>query len=519
MYGTRAGGAIGAQEIKRDIESEGRFGELRFLGEGGMSWVFRTQVGSGEAVAIKIPKPSAQVERFRLEGMVGKKMGLHPNIVTVLDLGRTRGGVHYIVMEYVPLPTLAMVRGQLPERAVLEIARGVCRALSHAYRHARIRAHRDIKPGNIFVDFRKGRVLAVKLSDFGVVKTDHSLTMPLDAIGVPDYISPEELADRPLGPYSDIFSLGVVMFEFSTGQSPWSGSGLNQIIRDRISRNHTPRFQPSQVNRQVSPRFNTLTMNCLQTEIRRRIQTTEHLLREIDGIIGPAPEPAPKPRRRTRLPRTRQPSGGRRFKAIAASVLLIALLIANAVVVRAYFVGDILIRPGDLWVWLGIWMLGNILVFSSACVLLLLSLRRGVARPAAARARRRKITAPPPAALSFVGGGFSGRVYRIDQPFVSVGRNPGLPLSLPADDLMASRLHANIVHTPEGYVIENRGRNGTLVNGRQVSRHLLREGDQIQMGYSVLRFSAGAAPGDTPRGPRHFPGPGHAGPPVTARWQ
>jgi serine/threonine-protein kinase len=224
----------------------GKYDVVGVLGRGGMGVVYRAvDRYLGREVAIKtltegINSDSDMLARFYDEG---RKTGSfkHPNIVTVFELGDDNG-IPYIVMELVdgdPLDKLIGAEDKLPLVERLRILEEVCSALGYAHRHNVV--HRDVKPANIFVQ-PDGRV---KLLDFGIARLeerksqDLSLTRPGHIIGTVPYMAPERLRDKPLDRRSDIFAAGVVLYQFVSGELPFSGDEV-VLMQKILNEPHPP---------------------------------------------------------------------------------------------------------------------------------------------------------------------------------------------------------------------------------------------------------------------------------------
>jgi serine/threonine protein kinase len=235
-------------ELDVGSEIEGRYRIIELIGEGGMGKVYLAEhVEIGKRVALKVLHPSYSrmpdlVERFRREARAASKIG-HPNIVDVTDSGATADGSVYFVMEYlegVELGSVIEREGAIDVARALRITGQICRALSAAHREGII--HRDLKPENIFLITRGGEADVVKVLDFGIAKTteaeaarERRLTSPGMAMGTPEYMAPEQAAGRPADARTDIYSLGAIMYEMTTGLPPYSGDNFMEILTKKAT--------------------------------------------------------------------------------------------------------------------------------------------------------------------------------------------------------------------------------------------------------------------------------------------
>src|SRR4051812_8496050 len=204
---------------------------------------------------------------------------LHPNIVTLFDAGEAEG-LLYLAFEFVEGVDLAGrldSPSRLSLRDVLRIARQAADALDYAHSHEIV--HRDIKPSNILLD-RAGRV---KLADFGIAKMagqSTELTMAGSVIGSPQYLSPEQIRGDDLDGRSDIFSLGVVLYEMLSGRRPFEGDTITTLVYQILHKDPPPVSEL----RAVPPRVETLLRGMLAKGRDERIPTAGEVARELAGI-------------------------------------------------------------------------------------------------------------------------------------------------------------------------------------------------------------------------------------------
>lgn len=207
-----------------------RLGKYQILGEigrGGMAVVYKAlDTTLDRVVALKVLAPHLTWEpgfiaRFRREAKTAANLN-HPNIVTIYEIGQAEDS-HYIAMQYIAGPTLKEIidrEGALPVATAVNIVNQLASALDYA--HSQGVVHRDIKPSNVIVD-AKGHVT---LTDFGIVKAADGtrLTTTGATLGTPEYMSPEQVENKAIGPPSDIYSLGVVVYEMLAGKAPFTGT-------------------------------------------------------------------------------------------------------------------------------------------------------------------------------------------------------------------------------------------------------------------------------------------------------
>ena len=256
----------------------GRYRLDSLIGEGGVAFVYKgLDTVLEREVAIKVLRPEMAehadaVARFRREAHSAAKLN-HPNIVQIYDTG-VEGDTHYIVMEYLPEPDLKRIIKEyapLPLRKVLEVSIQCARALAYAHKQGLV--HRDVKPHNIlFTD--DGRV---KLSDFGIAAAigDAGLTDAGLVLGTSYYISPEQAQGAPATAQSDIYSLGVVMFECVTGRPPFTGATPAEIAAKHV-RERPPALRS--LNPNITPSAEFVINKAMARELPRRYRGAEELL-------------------------------------------------------------------------------------------------------------------------------------------------------------------------------------------------------------------------------------------------
>ncbi len=215
-----------------------RYALLELLGQGGMATIYRaTDTQLGREVAVKLLRPEYLKDpdfssRFRQEAQSAASLS-HTNVVTVYDYGEDPSGP-FIVMEYVDgedLATILRRNGSLPPAQVARIGASVARALQAA--HDRGLVHRDVKPGNVLIG-RDGRI---KVVDFGIARAiaEAHVTLPGTTLGSVHYFSPEQARGETATTASDIFSLGIVLYELLTGERPWVGDSAASVALARLT--------------------------------------------------------------------------------------------------------------------------------------------------------------------------------------------------------------------------------------------------------------------------------------------
>jgi eukaryotic-like serine/threonine-protein kinase len=272
-----------AKKTKKSIKDE--YDIISDLGQGGMAQVYKAlQLSLNRTVAIKEIKPAFSahpelVERFRREARAAAGL-IHENIVQVYNFGEPKRGDLFIVMEFVEgqdLKSLISKTKPMDPKIAAVIGREVARAL--AYAHARGLVHRDVKPGNVMIS----KLGEVKLMDFGIVREMGSdLTQTGAFLGTPNYMSPEQFLGENTSGASDIFSLGIVLYQMLTSQKPFAADSESSLSKS-VRTEKEPKVRA--LNPEVPRKLQKIVHKCLKKKPEARIGSAEELARELDKFI------------------------------------------------------------------------------------------------------------------------------------------------------------------------------------------------------------------------------------------
>jgi Tol biopolymer transport system component len=290
------------------------------IGVGGMGIVYKAEdIKLGRPVALKVlPErlalDSVAVERFRREARAASSLN-HPNICTIYEIEQ-RDGREFIAMEFLDGMSLATYLAGRAHSGDTVAKLGIPVAEALAAAHSKGVIHRDVKPGNIFVTSSG----LVKVLDFGVAKLLHrtdnatidSLTETNAITGTLPYMSPEQLRGEDLDARSDIFALGIVLYEMATGHRPYTSSLHGKLIDEILHQSAPP---PSNSNRNLSPKLDEVILKCLEKDPELRYQTAKEIAVDLRRISAPAMAQLNIPGRRLNV---------RRWVTRAALTILIA---------------------------------------------------------------------------------------------------------------------------------------------------------------------------------------------------
>ncbi len=265
--------------VKDGIVLGKRYNILSKIGTGGMADVYKGKdIMLNRYVAVKVLKKEykeneAFVKKFHSEAQAAAGL-LNPNIVNVYDVGTDRG-LHYMVMELVEGITLKEYiekKGRIAPRELISIAIQMCGGISAAHQAGLI--HRDIKPQNIMIS-RDGKV---KVTDFGIAKAVTSNTVTTNAMGSVHYSSPEQVRGGFSDQKSDIYSIGITLYEMATGRIPFDGDSTVAIAMKHLKEEITP---PSEYNEDIPYSLEQIILKCTQKNAERRYKNVDELIKDL----------------------------------------------------------------------------------------------------------------------------------------------------------------------------------------------------------------------------------------------
>ncbi len=282
---------------------DGRYRIDSVLGEGGMGLVYKaTQIQLDKHLAVKVLRPDVSrdaeiITRFRQEARSASAIG-NQHIIDISDFGSLPDGSAYFVMEHLDGTDLTGAieeRSLTPDR-VVHVAKQLCRALGAA--HAAGIVHRDLKPDNIFLITRGGDSDFVKVLDFGIAKVGGSsskLTRAGQVFGTPHYMSPEQCAGSGVDHRTDVYAIGVIMYEMLTGEVPFDADNLMGILTKHLYEAPVPLRER---NPSVPEGLEQIVLRAMSKSLDERYESMEALLQDLEhfqsgGVVSSAPVRAP----------------------------------------------------------------------------------------------------------------------------------------------------------------------------------------------------------------------------------
>ncbi len=279
----------------------GRYEITDELGKGAMGIVYKaTDPNIGRTVALKTMRldmlgadMQQMISRFKNEARATGVLN-HPNIVTIFDAGEDHG-IFYIAMAYIEGKTLAAVLNEkhvLTVDEVINFGSQMCAGLDYAHRNKIV--HRDVKPANMIIDANG----TLHIMDFGIAKLEAGLTRTGEILGTPNYMSPEQVKGRTLDGRSDLFSVGVILYEMITGERPFNGSSVTTIIYKVV---HEIPIPPRELDATIHPGLSAIVTKALAKSPEDRYQTGAELAEALRNYKTAALVPDPSVEMATRV--------------------------------------------------------------------------------------------------------------------------------------------------------------------------------------------------------------------------
>ncbi len=314
-------------ELTRGTVFAGRYQVIEELGKGGMGRVFRVEdTKVNEEVALKVLKPEIAsdkktIDRFQNELKLARKV-THKYVCRMFDLNQ-ENSTHYITMEYVPgenLKSMLKMTKQLSIGTAVNIAKQICEGLNEA--HSLGVVHRDLKPSNIMID----KAGDVRIMDFGIARSLQAkgITAAGILVGTPEYISPEQVEGKRADSRSDLYSLGIILYEMVTGRSPFDGdTPLSIAVKHKTE---TPQ-DPWRFNSDIPESLSRVILKCLEKDIEKRYQNAGDLFADLNRIEkGITTRERALPRRKPIVQEESRRNFWKSWKPVAALFMVVILV-------------------------------------------------------------------------------------------------------------------------------------------------------------------------------------------------
>jgi len=279
-----------APDAMRGRVLAGRYRILSRIARGGMGSVYLARnTEDGSSYAVKVLRDDLLLdvrvrERFMYESRAASRI-VHPAVAKTFEVGETASGEMFIVMEYVNGPPLRkLIRtGRMSEVRVVLVGAAIAEGLAAAHEVGVI--HRDLKPENVLLPRSAQTNSVIKLVDFGIARIVDAprITTTQHVLGTPQYISPEQAMGGPIDNRSDIYSLGVIMYEMVAGELPFYGDDAEILLRKHIKTRPVPLGEVVGAG-VVSPKLERLVMRCLEKSPRNRPDSMEQIVAELAAL-------------------------------------------------------------------------------------------------------------------------------------------------------------------------------------------------------------------------------------------
>ena len=286
---------IGTDSLTLGSTVAARFRVEKLLGRGGFGAVYQaTHLVTGQELVLKVMRANVaddptQVQRFNQEAKVMARIK-HPNTVQLIDFGQTETGLLYLAMELLTGRELGVLLKEnriLPPVRAVQIALGVLKSLGAA--HAAGLVHRDLKPDNIFLCQYEGEDDHVKVIDFGIAKpidaqADQGLTRTGFTVGTPKYMSPEQVLNQPLDGRSDLYALGVILYQCLAGEVPLQGASSVETLMAHLQK--TPEPLSTVADQPLLPGLEAVVMQALRKDPAERYEDAEDMRAALEDVLA-----------------------------------------------------------------------------------------------------------------------------------------------------------------------------------------------------------------------------------------